>query len=314
MIKQSLPAVSFVTADNFESFSKSDKVVIIGFFAADDTTSNNTFAAVSNAQRDDFIFGATNDAALAKKEGVSIPGVVMYKDFDEGKTVNTGKFEQAPLEAWTKQAAVPLMGEVGPETYTGYMESGLPLAYLFVENDEDKKRLGDALLPVASKYRGKVNFATIDAVQFGGHASNLNLYQPSLFTANDYSKENWPAFAIQDVAKNQKFPYDQTQEITVDDIEKFVASYLDGSVLPSIKSEPIPETQEGPVTVIVAHNYKAIVLDDDKDVLLEFYAPWVNSSVPNLTYNSVWTLQDSCPEIRTIGRCLLWSFRQGRCR
>lgn len=153
--------------------------MIIGFFAADDTTSNNTFAAVANSQRDEFIFGATNDAALAKKEDVSMPGVVMYKDFDEGKTVHTGTFEQAPLQAWTKQAAVPLMGEVGPETYTGYMESGLPLAYLFVENDADKKRLGDALLPVASKYRGKINFATIDAVQFGGHASNLNLYNTS---------------------------------------------------------------------------------------------------------------------------------------
>ena len=44
---------------------------------------------------------------------------------------------------------------------------------------------------------------------------------------------------------------------------------------PSIKSEPIPETQEGPVTVVVAHNYEAIVLDDEKDVLIEFYAPWV---------------------------------------
>lgn len=85
-------------------------------------------------------------------------------------------------------------------------------------------------------------------------------------------------------------------------------------MLPSIKSEPIPEKPEGPVTVIVAHNYKDIVLDDKKDVLLEFYAPWVNSSVPNLTYNSVWTLQESCPEIRTISRCLLSLFRQGRYR
>lgn len=176
MIKQSLPAVSLVTADNFDSFTKSDKVVVLGFFAADDTKSNQTFAAVADAQRDDFIFGATNDAALAKKEGVKVPGVVMYKDYDEGKTVNTGKFEQAALQAWTKQSAVPLMGEVGPETYTGYMESGLPLAYVFVENDADKKRLGEALIPIASKYRGKINFATIDAVQFGGHASNLNLY------------------------------------------------------------------------------------------------------------------------------------------
>jgi protein disulfide-isomerase A1 len=277
MIKQSLPAVSLVSAENFDSFTKSDKVVIVGFFAADDTKSNQTFAAVADSQRDDFIFGATNDAALAKKEGVKVPGVVMYKDYDEGKTVNSGKFEQAALQAWAKQSAVPLMGEVGPETYTGYMESGLPLAYLFVENDADKKTIGESLLAIASKYRGKINFATIDAVQFGGHASNLNLYNPFHLNAYKCSKENWPAFAIQDIAKNQKFPYDQTKEITAAEIEKFVASYLDGTMLPSIKSEPIPETQEGPVTVIVAHNYKDIVLDDSKDVLLEFYAPWVRS-------------------------------------
>ena len=176
MIKQSLPAVSIVTPAKFESFSTSDKVVVIGFFGADDTASNQTFAAVANAQRDDFLFGASNDAALAKEQGVSMPGVALYKTYDEGKTVYDGKFDQNALMGWTKQASVPLMGEVGPDTYAGYMESGLPLAYVFVESEADKKKFGDALAPVAKKYRGKINFATIDAVQFGGHASNLNLY------------------------------------------------------------------------------------------------------------------------------------------
>ena len=46
-------------------------------------------------------------------------------------------------------------------------------------------------------------------------------------------------------------------------------------MLPSVKSEPVPEKQEGPVTVVVATSYNDIVLDDDKDVLIEFYAPWV---------------------------------------
>ena len=49
---------------------------------------------------------------------------------------------------------------------------------------------------------------------------------------------------------------------------------MDGKIEPSIKSEPIPESQDGPVKVVVAHNYDDIVLDDSKDVLLEFYAPW----------------------------------------
>ena len=178
MIKQSLPAVSLVTVENFDTFAKSDKVVIVGFFEADDTTSNQTFTAVANVQRDDFIFGATNDASLAESQGVKLPGVVLYKTYDEGKDIYAGEFELESLKAWTKQSAVPLMGEVGPETYTGYMESGLPLAYIFVDSEADKKRLGEELTPVAAKFQGRVNFATIDAIQFGGHAGNLNLYCP----------------------------------------------------------------------------------------------------------------------------------------
>ena len=176
MIKQSLPAVTLVTPENFESFSKSDKVVVIGFFAPGDEASRLTFTAVANAQRDDFIFGVASDSALAEAQGVKQPGVVLFKTYDEGKTVYDGEFETAAIQGWTKQTAVPLMGEVGPETYTGYMESGLPLAYVFVQNEDEKKKFADMLSPIAAKFRGKVNFATIDAVQFGGHASNLNLY------------------------------------------------------------------------------------------------------------------------------------------
>jgi protein disulfide-isomerase A1 len=117
--------------------------------------------------------------------------------------------------------------------------------------------------PLAETYKGKLNFATIDASAFGAHAGNLNL-EPG----------TWPAFAIQDTVKNQKYPYDQKKKITEKDIGKFVGDYIAGKIEPSIKSEPIPEKQEGPVTVIVAHNYKDIVLDNEKDVLVEFYAPW----------------------------------------
>ena len=73
--------------------------------------------------------------------------------------------------------------------------------------------------------------------------------------------------------KNQKFPFTGTK-LSEKLVSKFVQDYVDGKVEPSVKSEPIPEKQEGPVTVIVAKNYKDIVLDDKKDVLVEFYAPW----------------------------------------
>lgn len=73
--------------------------------------------------------------------------------------------------------------------------------------------------------------------------------------------------------KNQKFPFTGTK-LSEKLVSKFVQDYVDGKVEPSVKSEPIPEKQDGPVMVIVAKNYKDIVLDDKKDVLVEFYAPW----------------------------------------
>ncbi|KAG0321719.1 protein disulfide-isomerase precursor, partial [Linnemannia gamsii] len=41
-----------------------------------------------------------------------------------------------------------------------------------------------------------------------------------------------------------------------------------------LKSEAVPASQDGPVTVVVADNYEKVVHDNDKDVLIEFYAPW----------------------------------------
>lgn len=262
MIKQSLPAVSVLDKDSLEDFKKADKVVLVAYVASDDKESNTTYTAAADALRDSYLFGATSDSALAEAEGVTAPALVLYKSFDEGKTVYDGKFSTEDIKEFAKAASTPLVGEVGPETYAGYMEAGIPLAYLFVDSDEIKEKLIAAVKPIAEKYKGKVNFATIDAVAFGAHAQNLNLEQ------------KWPAFAIQEVAKSQKYPYDQEKEITADSIEKFTKDFLEGALKPSIKSEPVPETQEGPVHVVVANNYDEIVMDNEKDVLVEFYAPW----------------------------------------
>ena len=104
--------------------------------------------------------------------------------------------------------------------------------------------------------------AVIDAKAFGAHAANLNL-----------PTDSWPSFAIQETVKNEKYPF-EGNTLTEKKIGAFVKSFVEGKLEPSIKSEPIPDKQENAVTVVVAHSYKDIVLDDKKDVLIEFYAPW----------------------------------------
>ena len=280
MTKQALPAVSVLTSETLEDFKTSDKVVIVAYFGADDKKSNATFSEVAETLRDDYLFGATSDATLADAEGVKTPAIVLYKTFDEGKNTFAEKYDKEAITKFVKTAAIPLVGEVGPETYAGYMavsfpvsslqaaltiqlQVGLPLAYIFAETPEERAELSEILKPVAEKHKGAVSFATIDAKAFGAHSANLNL-----------EADKWPAFAIQETVKNQKFPFDQSKKITAKDIGEFVDDFLTGKLAPSIKSEPIPEKQEGDVQVVVAHNYQEVVIDNEKDVLLEFYAPW----------------------------------------
>jgi len=263
MTKQGLPAVSEVTKDTLEEFKTADKVVLVAYFAADDKASNETFNSVASGLRDNYLFGATNDAALAKAEGVKQPGLVLYKSFDDGKDVFTEKFDAEAIKTFASVAATPLIGEVGPETYAGYMAAGIPLAYIFAETPEEREELAKELKPLAVKHKGAINFATIDAGAFGQHAGNLNL-----------KAGQWPAFAIQRTDKNEKFPYDQDNKVNAKEVGAFVEDFLAGKVEPSIKSEPIPEKNDGPVATIVAKNYQEIVIDNEKDVLVEFYAPW----------------------------------------
>ena len=146
------------------------------------------------------------------------------------------------------------------------LQAGIPLAYIFSDTPEERASLAKTLKSVAEAQKGKVNFATIDAKAFGQHAGNLNL-----------EAEKWPAFAIQDTQKNQKFPYPSqgsVSDLSEKKIGKFVDDFVAGKVEPSVKSEAVPEKQDGPVTVVVAKNYQEVVIDSDKDVLLEYYAPW----------------------------------------
>jgi hypothetical protein len=70
MTKQSMPAVSNVNEDNLEEFKALDKITIIGYVASDDKASNKSFTTFAESQRDNYLFAASNDASLAKAEGV----------------------------------------------------------------------------------------------------------------------------------------------------------------------------------------------------------------------------------------------------
>lgn len=145
-----------------------------------------------------------------------------------------------------------------------YAASGKPIGYLFVDPaDEKSDETITALKPVAAKYGSEIHFVWIDATKFGDHAKALNLAEPK-----------WPSFVIQRLEDQLKYPYDQSKPVEAEAVSAMVGEYLAGTLLPTLKSQPIPETQDGNVFTLVGNQFDEVVYDDSKDVFVEFYATW----------------------------------------
>lgn len=255
---------------DLEALKNQSSVVSIAFFENNTTQAFKAFNDVATKLRATIVFGASFDAKLASASNATIPSVVIFKSFDEGfaihpsgaESVSDASFTSESITSFITSNSMPLVADIGPENYMQYMQTNLPLGYLFVSSEEHKTVEGEALRAVAKEFKGKLNFVFIDANQFGGHATNLNL------------KESWPAFAIQDPKSNLKFPMDQTLPITQETLHEFVREFVDGELHPSLKSAPLPPAaEEGHVHIIVGLNFDDVVMDKEKDVLVEFYAP-----------------------------------------
>lgn len=85
-VRQSLPAVTGVTPENYKEFIKADKIVALAFLSSTTDAPGPEFTATANKHRDDYLFGATTDKALAEEAGVEPPAIVLYRTFDEPQT------------------------------------------------------------------------------------------------------------------------------------------------------------------------------------------------------------------------------------
>merc|ERR1712217_575193 len=68
--------------------------------------------------------------------------------------------------------------------------------------------------------------------------------------------------------------YKHEGELTEAPINAFLQQYDAGMLRPHLKSEPVPTSQPGPVYTLVGSIFDEIVKNPNKDVLVEFYAPW----------------------------------------
>jgi len=82
-----------------------------------------------------------------------------------------------------------------------------------------------------------------------------------------------PSVRIHDTRVDLK-KYNMEGELSEEAVLAFVNDWEAGKLKPHLKSEAIPEKNDAPVKVLVGKNFHEIVMDETKDVLVKFYAPW----------------------------------------
>jgi len=85
------------------------------------------------------------------------------------------------------------------------------------------------------------------------------------------AKDGSPTVAARD-KDNKK--YVLKEKFSIEALQKFAEQFEAGQLESFIKSEDIPEDNSGPVKVAVGKNFDELVLNTEKDVFIEFYAPW----------------------------------------
>jgi len=94
--------------------------------------------------------------------------------------------------------------------------------------------------------------------------------QPNL----EWKKTSAPCVALENTTSHLHYAFPDQKEITLESLRAWTNKFLNGQMEPTMVSEEIPESNEGPVKVVVGKNFKDIVMNENNDVILEVYAPW----------------------------------------
>jgi protein disulfide isomerase len=259
------PATSKAEVEAFINNPEEDHYIVGFFKSGSPSTLQSSFVLTSNAQREDHVFIKVVDEAVAKEFDIDGEAIVMFKNYDDLKTVYEGDTKPANLQAWIKGQSVPLVGVFDEKSSKKYFGAGLPVVKLFcnidlgASNARHTKYFINRLRKPAEKYRGKMLFTLANRE---ANAQEVGEYgtQPDVFVV------------IDDLPAQDKYLLEE--KFSAKSVAAFVDKYFDNQLTKHVKSEAEPENNDGPVKVVTGKTFHDIVDDPEKDVLIEFYAPW----------------------------------------
>jgi len=261
------PAKTLEDVEGAKAFIADNEIAIVGFFKDIESADAKAFLGAAGSM-DDYPFAITSVAAIFEEYKVSESGVVLFKNFDEGRNDLEGEVSEDAIVKFVSGNALPLVVEFNQETaqkiFSGEIKSHL---LLFVSaSAEDYSAKVDIAKGIAKDHKGEMLFVTINTDE-EDHKRIMEFF--------GLDESELPSMRIIKLEEDMSKFKPESTELSDENIRLFVKQYLGGSLKPHLMSEDVPEDwDKEPVKVLVGKNFDEVAKNTEKDVLVEFYAPW----------------------------------------
>jgi len=195
-----------------------------------------------------------------------MPGEVFFRKFETEINVYSGAADKEALATWYKPMMVPTLFKFTEEEIEAVFGQQQNTLILFRTAEDDSADYVKVFEEASKTHKGKMLFSFSD---------KSNDIQGKLADFMGVTDADLPTLRAILPAKMTKYAFESdVKTFTSDSIGSWIDSILDGSLKPHLKSDPVPESNDGPVTVVVGSEFEKIVMDPTKDVLVKYYAPW----------------------------------------
>ncbi|KAL2938321.1 Protein disulfide isomerase-like 1-4 [Bienertia sinuspersici] len=266
--KKTGPSVyNITTTEEAEEILTANEKVVLGYLNSLTGPESDQLAAASRLE-DEVNFYQTVEPNVAKLFHIDAkakrPALVLLKKDVEKFNHFDGKFEKSVISEFVFANKLPLVTTFTRESASLIFDSQIKKQLILFATSNDSEKVLPLFQEASKPFKGKIIFVYVQldnedtgkpvAEYFGVTGDGP---QVIAYSGNDDGK---------------KFFFEG--EMNLEKLKAFGEGFIEDTLKPFYKSDPIPESNDDDVKIVVGNNFDEIVLDESKDVLLEIYAPW----------------------------------------
>ena len=263
MRKKTGPATKLIqSTEDIDKLKKDNDVVLIYFGNNKNELDEYTKVARKN---EDFPFANVENEEIAKKLGIKMGTVVMFRNFEEPQKELSGSLTSKKIEEFIDSFSSPKVMGFDEKAAQIIFGKAIPAIILYCDKNSDKwDEYRKLMETISDKIGGKLKVVQTDIKE--GMASRLAEYI-------GVKESDLPSVRIADTRIDLK-KYNMEGEINEKNILKFIEDWENNKLKPHLKSAEEPKENKDDVFVVVGKTFEKKVINNDKDVMLLFYAPW----------------------------------------